>query len=174
MCLTQADGRPAHLTRVRDALTALPEPDQVRLGVIADWKHGPHQPTYRQTERTFRLVADALAEDEPGGLPSGPLQAACDDLLEASVPEKFKTVARGVVWPFRDRGWFRLAAPAPHVRGQGWAGIRLEPRKTAPQFEVRTLLVGALSALSLLPARLAHGIRPYPARQCAAEAGPRW
>ena len=26
MCLTQADGRPAHLTRVHQALTALPEP----------------------------------------------------------------------------------------------------------------------------------------------------
>jgi hypothetical protein len=29
--LSQADHRPAHLTRVRDALIALPEPDQVRL-----------------------------------------------------------------------------------------------------------------------------------------------
>ena len=33
MMLSQADHRPAHLTRVRDALTALPEPDQARLGV---------------------------------------------------------------------------------------------------------------------------------------------
>jgi hypothetical protein len=86
MCLAQADHRPAHLTRVHQALTALGEDDQRRLGVIADWKHGPHRLTYRQTERTFGLVADALAEDEPGGLPSGPLQAVCDGLLEASVP----------------------------------------------------------------------------------------
>ena len=50
MCLTQADGRPAHLTRVHQALTGLPEDDQGRLGVIADWKTGPHQLTYRQTE----------------------------------------------------------------------------------------------------------------------------
>ena len=57
MCLTQADHRPAHLTRVHQALTALPEDDQRRLGVIADWKHGPHLLTYRQTERTFGLVA---------------------------------------------------------------------------------------------------------------------
>ena len=42
MCLTQADGRPAHLTRVHQVLTGLPEDDQRRLGVIADWKHGPH------------------------------------------------------------------------------------------------------------------------------------
>ena len=36
LCLTQADHRPAHLTRVHQALTALPEDDQRRLGVLAD------------------------------------------------------------------------------------------------------------------------------------------
>jgi hypothetical protein len=56
MMLSQADHRPAHLTRVRDALTALPEPGQLRLGVIEDWTSGPHLLTYRQTERTFGLV----------------------------------------------------------------------------------------------------------------------
>ena len=75
MLLSQADQRPAHLTRVRDALTTLPEPDQVRLGVLEDWKTGPHQLTYRQTERTFGLVADALAKDVPDGLPSQALAA---------------------------------------------------------------------------------------------------
>ena len=57
LCLTQADHRPAHLTRVHQALTALSEDEQRRLGVITDWKHGPHKLTYRQTERTFGLVA---------------------------------------------------------------------------------------------------------------------
>jgi hypothetical protein len=57
MCLAQADHRPAHLTRVHQALTALSGEDQRRLGVLADWKHGPHQLTCRQTERTFGLVA---------------------------------------------------------------------------------------------------------------------
>jgi hypothetical protein len=47
--------------------------------VLADWKHGPHQLTYRQTERPFGLVADALGKDEPDGLPSPALQAICDD-----------------------------------------------------------------------------------------------
>src|SRR5436853_151687 len=56
MCLAHADHRPAHLTRVHQALTALSEGEQRRLGVIADWKNGPHQLTYRQTERTFGLV----------------------------------------------------------------------------------------------------------------------
>ncbi len=36
MCLTQADHRPAHLTRVHQALTSLPEDEQRRPGVITD------------------------------------------------------------------------------------------------------------------------------------------
>ena len=47
MMLPLADGRPTHLTRVHQALTALPEADQQRLGVVADWKIGPHRLIYR-------------------------------------------------------------------------------------------------------------------------------
>src|SRR6516162_4445641 len=78
MCLTQADGRPAHLTRVHQALAGLPEDEQRRLGVTADWKHGPHRLTYRQTEYTAGLAAHALAKAGPDGLPSPDLQAVCD------------------------------------------------------------------------------------------------
>jgi hypothetical protein len=67
MMLTLADDRPAHLTRVHQALTALPGPDQARLGVAKQWRTGPHQLTCRQVERTFNLVADALSKDEPDG-----------------------------------------------------------------------------------------------------------
>ena len=63
MCLTQADGWPAHLARMHQALTALPGHDQVRLGVIADWKYGPHLLTCWQTERTFGPVTAALGKD---------------------------------------------------------------------------------------------------------------
>jgi hypothetical protein len=112
MCLTQADGRPAHLTRVHQALTALPEPDQRRLGVIADWKHGPHQLTCRQTERTFGLVADAVAKDESGGLPSAPLQGICDDLLEASIPDQFKDASASLAVDWTDLETF--SRPPPH------------------------------------------------------------
>ena len=73
MMLTLADDRPAHLTRVHEALIALPEPGQARLGVTEDWKTGPHLLTYRQVERTFSLVAEALGKDEPGGAPSDDL-----------------------------------------------------------------------------------------------------
>jgi hypothetical protein len=112
MCLVQADHRPAHLTRVHQALTALDEDDQQRLDVLADWKHGPHLLTYRQTERTFGLVADALATGEPGGLPSGPLQGICDDLLEASIPEKFKDASTSLAVDWTDMESFSRPPPA--------------------------------------------------------------
>jgi hypothetical protein len=112
MCLTQADGRPAHLTRVHRALTRLPEDEQRRLGVIADWKHGPHRLTYRQTEYTFGLIARALAKDEPGGLPSPELQAICDGLLEASVPEEFKDASASLAVDWTDLETFSRPPPA--------------------------------------------------------------
>ena len=69
MALALAGHRPAHLTRVHAALTSLPAGDQVRLGVIAGWKNGPHLLTCRQTERTFGLAVRALEKDTPGRRP---------------------------------------------------------------------------------------------------------
>jgi hypothetical protein len=112
LCLTQADGRPAHLTRVHQALTSLPEPDQRRLGVTADWKHGPHRLTYRQTERTSGLVAAALAKDEPDGQPSQALRATCDDLLEASIPGEFKDASTSLAVDWTDLESFSRPPPA--------------------------------------------------------------
>jgi hypothetical protein len=112
MCLAAADHRPAHLTRVHQALTALSGDDQRRLGVLADWKHGPHQLTCRQTERTFGLVADALRKDEPDGLPSPALQAACDDLLEVSIPEQFKDASSSLAVDWTDLESFSRPPPA--------------------------------------------------------------
>jgi hypothetical protein len=100
MQLTLDDRRPACLTEIREALIALPETDQVRLGVIEDWKNGPHQITYRQTERTFGLVVDALGKEHPDGAPSDALTRTCDDLLEASIPPSHKdaSTALAVDW----------------------------------------------------------------------------
>jgi hypothetical protein len=100
MMLTLDDRRPAHLTEVHAALTALTGPDQARLGVTEDWDSGPHQLTYRQVERTFGLMADALAKEQPGGTPSAALTAALDDLLEASIPPEHKdtSTALAVDW----------------------------------------------------------------------------
>jgi hypothetical protein len=112
MLIVLADHRPAHLSRVHHALTALPEDDQARLGVIADWKDGPHLLTYRQTERTFGLVAAALAKDEPDGLPSQALAGICDDLLEASIPDEFKDASRSLAVDWTDLETFSRPPPA--------------------------------------------------------------
>ena len=112
MLIVLADHRPAHLTRVHQALTTLPEDDQRRLGVAADWKQGPHRLTYRQTERTFGLVADALAKDIPDGLPSQTLTAICDDLLEASIPDEFKDASTSLAVDWTDMETF--SRPPPH------------------------------------------------------------
>jgi hypothetical protein len=112
MCLTQADGRPAHLTRVHRALTSLPEDDQWRPGVIRDWKNGPHQLTYRQTEYTLGLVTAALGKDEPDGLPSAALAGVCDDLLEASVPDQHKNASTSLAVDWTDLESFSRPPPA--------------------------------------------------------------
>jgi len=112
MLLTLADQRPAHLTRVRDALTALPVPDQVRLGILEDWKTGPHLLTYRQTERTFGLVTGALAKDHPDGTPAQILAAICDDLLEASIPGEYKQASSSLAVDWSDVETF--SRPPPH------------------------------------------------------------
>jgi hypothetical protein len=111
MLIVLADHRPAHLTRLHHALVTLPEADQRRLGVLASWKTGPHLLTYRQTERTFGLVADALGKDEPDGLPPGPLQRICDDLLEASIPEKFKDASTSLAVDWTDMETFSRPPP---------------------------------------------------------------
>ena len=112
MMLAAADGRPAHLTRVHRALTALPEDEQRRLGILADWKNGPHRLTYRQAEYTFGLTARALGKDEPDGLPSPELQEACDGLLEASVPPEFKNAGSSLAVDWT--GLQSFSRPPPH------------------------------------------------------------
>ncbi|HEY1616974.1 MAG TPA: hypothetical protein VGG25_05110, partial [Streptosporangiaceae bacterium] len=112
MMLTHADSRPAHLTRVHQALVSLPEHDQRRLGVLADWQTGPHLLTYRQAEYTFGLVTRALGKDEPDGLPSPDLAGICDDLLEASVPQQFKDASASLAADWTDLHTFSRPPPA--------------------------------------------------------------
>jgi len=112
MLLTLADDRPAQLTRVHKALTALPEADQVRLGVTEQWKTSPHRLTYRQVEYTFSLVARTLSKDEPDGTPSEHLAQACHDLLEASIPAARNNASASLAADWTDvESWSR---PPPH------------------------------------------------------------
>ena len=112
MLLTLADHRPAHLTRVHQALTGLPGTDRIRLGVVAGWKHGPHLLTYRQVERTFHLVVTALAKDHPDGAPSPALAGILDALLEASIPPGHKNTTRALAVDWSDLETFSRPPPA--------------------------------------------------------------
>jgi hypothetical protein len=111
MLLTLADCRPAHLTRVHDALTALPDADQARLGVTAAWKNGPHLLTYRQTEYTFDRVVTALEKEHPDGAPAGVLATICDDLLEATIPPEHKDTTRALAVDWSDLESFSRPPP---------------------------------------------------------------
>jgi len=112
MMLALADGRPAHLTRILEALTGLPEDDQRRLGVIEEWKSGPHQLTYRQVEHASRLIRKALAKAEPDGAPSADLQRLCDQLLEASIPAQLKDASTSLAVDWTDVEAWARAVPA--------------------------------------------------------------
>ncbi len=112
MLLTQADHRPAHLTRVHQALASLPDADRIRLGVLAGWKHGPHLLTYRQVERTFGLVVTALKKERPDGAPSPVLEAILDALLEASIPPGHKDTTRALAVDWSDLETFSRPPPA--------------------------------------------------------------
>jgi hypothetical protein len=112
MMLTLDDRRPAYLTEVHAALTALPAPDQARLGVTETWKTGPHQLTYRQVEHTFRLAVKALSKKHPDGAPSDALAGICDDLLEAGIPAEHKDTSAALSADWTDvETWSR---PPPH------------------------------------------------------------
>ncbi len=120
MILALADGRPAHLTRVLEALTGLPEDDQKRLGVIAQWKTGPHQLTYRQAEHTSRLIRKTLAKAKPDGAPPADLQRLCDQLLEASIPAQLKNASTSLAADWTDvEAWARPVPAAAAGTGTG-------------------------------------------------------
>ena len=89
--LALSDDRPAHLTRVHRALLALPNAERWRLGVLVRWKREVHELSYRQVERTFSLLVRLLGADGTEGTASELLQALLDRLLEASVPQRWKT-----------------------------------------------------------------------------------
>lgn len=131
MLLALADARPAHLTRVHQALLALPEADRWRLGVTAAWRTGPHLLTYRQVERTYGLVVAALEKPAPDGAPTETLEEIIDALLEASVPEEWKQASSALAVDWSDLETFAcppLSAGGPcadpdaswgHRRGDG-------------------------------------------------------
>jgi len=113
MLLSQADCRPAHLTRVHRALVSLEEPDLWRLGVLATWKSGRHLLTYRQTERTFSLVTEAIDKDIPDGTTSKKLSEVVDALTEASIPEAYKAITTSYAVDWSDQEAFSCPPKEP-------------------------------------------------------------
>ena len=111
ICLALHDARPAHLTRVHQALVGLGVEDRRRLGVEVDRRVGPHLLTYRQVTRTFALMAAVLASSEPDGTPSAALGAVLDDVMEASVPAAWAEATSATAIDWSD---FESHCAAPH------------------------------------------------------------
>jgi hypothetical protein len=109
--LALGDQRPGHLVRVHRALVSLPEHDRRRLGVVAQWKGGPHLLTYRQVEYTFSVMVAALGKEHPDGSPSDTLCSVVDALVEASVPERWKAASTSLAVDWSDHESF--ACPPP-------------------------------------------------------------
>jgi hypothetical protein len=115
MLVARAEGRPAQLSRVLGSLSALPEADRARLGVVAAWKSGPHALTYRQVEHTARLLARSLGKACPDGEPSAALAGVGAALLEASVPDWARSLSASLAVDWTDMESF-ARAPVPDVR----------------------------------------------------------
>ena len=163
MLLTQADHRPAHLTRVRDALTALPAADQVRLGVTEDWKTGPHLLTYRQTERTFGLVTGALAKDAPDGTPVADPRRDLRRPAGGQHPRRIQAGQQRAGGGLDRRGDLLPPAAARHQRLRRPRSVLGAPQGRRPR-------PGQRAVLRLLPVGRHHDARG--ARPGRARAGP--
>ena len=94
---------------------ALPEADRARLGVVVDWRSGPHGLTYRQVEHTARALARSLEKPGPDGQPSAALAGFSAALLEASVPERAKPLSAALAVDWTDVESF-ACPPVPDVR----------------------------------------------------------
>jgi hypothetical protein len=102
--LAAADDRPAHLTRVHEALVALPAADRDRLAVSVPSPAGPHLLTYRQLEHLARRLRRALPAEDGG--PHGILCGVIDALVEASVPLPYKQASADIAVDWTDHESF--------------------------------------------------------------------
>ena len=111
-CLTQADHRPAHLTRVHQALTsaARRRPAAARRDRGLEARPAPADlPADRAHLRPGRRRARQGRART--GCPRGPLQRVCDDLLEASIPEQFKDASTSLAVDWTDLESFSRPPP---------------------------------------------------------------
>jgi hypothetical protein len=111
MLLAAADDRPAHLSRVHDALLALGAEERLRLGVVVLSRKGPHLLTYRQVEYTNSLVCSLLGKDAPDGAASALLEGLQGALLESSVPQWAKVLSSSLAIDWSDIESFSRPPP---------------------------------------------------------------
>jgi hypothetical protein len=100
LILSFADGRHGQLRRAHQALVSLPHKDKVRLGVVAMWRNGPHTLTYRQFERTFKVMTKAFPCVD--GAPGEALEALVSSLVRASVPERYENASASLAIDWTD------------------------------------------------------------------------
>lgn len=115
--LAISDYRPAHLTRVHQALTCLAEADQFRLGVVVCFRGRLHHLTYRQVEYTVRLVVRLLSRNAPDGKASDLLTEVIHSLLCASIPENYKTTSGSVAVDWTDHESFARPVAKGEIGG---------------------------------------------------------
>jgi hypothetical protein len=113
LVLSIGDGRQGQLVRAHQALTGLPTADKFRLGVIARWRRGTHLLTYRQVERTFKVLTKVL--ESSGGAPGNALSDLVDSLIDASVPDEYREASSSLAVDWTDQeSWSR---PPPEKGG---------------------------------------------------------
>lgn len=122
MLLAAADDRPAHLTRVHEALVALGEADRRRLKVTTDWRGGPHTCTYRQLEHLAWRARGALRAEQ--GSPPAALSEIVDALTEASIPKVYKTASPDLAVDWTDHESFARPGRAEVDPDASWGHRR--------------------------------------------------
>ena len=111
MLIVLADHRPAHLTRVHQALTtpARGRPAAARRGRGLEARPAPaHLPADRAHLRPGRGRA---GQGHPRRAALQPSQRICDDLLEASIPDEFKDASTSLAVDWTDVETFSRPPP---------------------------------------------------------------
>ena len=121
--------------------------------MIADWKHGPHRLTYRQTERTFGLVADALGQGRARRAALRPAAAASATTCSRHPSRtSSRTPAASLAVDWTDLESFSRPPPARHQR------LRRPRSLLGPPQEQPAAQPGR-AVLRLLPVRRHHDAR---------------
>jgi hypothetical protein len=125
--LTLADHRPALLSRVHAAHVGLSHLDKVRLGVIVVRRGRSHELTYRQVEYAFSVMVGIMDCARVRTRCRSSLRVAgadellsllADEVLEATIPERFKALSSSLAVDWTDHESFSRAKRSGEAPGQ--------------------------------------------------------